>query len=93
MAKDSDYRNTVYCPVLDNVEKQKEALEKQIKTEAPRTKIIYNKVSSRHSVYYKKFAKIYNNKCAYCGAILGLLPIESFEIDHFLNRNRFMAGV
>ena len=41
MAKDSDYRNTVYCPVLDNVEKQKEALEKQIKTEAPRTKIIY----------------------------------------------------
>lgn len=31
MAKDSDYRNTVYCPVLDNVEKQKEALEKQIK--------------------------------------------------------------
>ena len=89
MAKDSDYRNTVYCPVLDNVEKQKEALEKQIKTEAPRTKIIYNKVSSRHSVYYKKFAKIYNNKCAYCGAILGLLPIESFEIDHFLNEASF----
>lgn len=57
MAKDSDYRNTVYCPVLDDVEKQKEALEKQIKAEAPRTKIIYNKVSSRDSIYYKKFAK------------------------------------
>lgn len=43
----------------------------------------------KNSVYYKKFAKIYNNKCAYCGAILGLLPIESFEIDHFLNEASF----
>lgn len=31
MARDKDYRNTIYCPVLDNVEKQKNALEKEIK--------------------------------------------------------------
>ncbi|MBR1742403.1 MAG: HNH endonuclease [Lachnospiraceae bacterium] len=36
-------------------------------------------------IYHKKFAKIYNNKCAYCGALWGLLPVESFEVDHFLN--------
>lgn len=89
MTKDSDYRNTVYCPVLDNVEEQKQALEKEIKAEFPRTKIIYNKVRNRNSVYHKKFAKIYNDKCAYCGAALGLLPVESFEIDHFLNEASF----
>jgi len=32
MARDKDYRNTIYCPVLDNVEKQKNALEKEIKS-------------------------------------------------------------
>lgn len=89
MARDKDYRNTIYCPVLDNVEKQKNALEKEIKSAFPRTKIIYNKVNTRNSVYHKKFAEIYNYKCAYCGAMWGLLPVESFEIDHFLNEASF----
>lgn len=89
MTKDNDYRNTVYCPVLTNVDKQKNALEAQIKIESPKTKIIYNKIKNRDGAYHKKFAKIYNNKCAYCGAALGLLPIESFEIDHFLNEASF----
>ena len=31
MARDNDYRNTTYCPVLDKVEEQKNALEKEIK--------------------------------------------------------------
>ena len=64
MARDNDYRNTTYCPVLDKVEEQKNALEKEIKLAFPRTKIIYNKVKERNSEYHKKFAKIYNNKCA-----------------------------
>ena len=29
MARDNDYRNTTYCPVLDKVEEQKNALEKE----------------------------------------------------------------
>ena len=41
MARDNDYRNTTYCPVLDKVEEQKNALEKEIKLAFPRTKIIY----------------------------------------------------
>ena len=89
MVKDEDYRNTEYCPILDKVEKQKEDLEKEIKLKSPRTKIFYNKVKNRESIYNKKFAKIYNNKCAYCGAMLRLLPIESFEVDHFLNESSF----
>lgn len=32
MARDNDYRNTIYCPVLDKVEEQKNALEKRNKT-------------------------------------------------------------
>lgn len=89
MTRDKDYRNTEYCPVLNNVEEQKHTLEEEIKSKSPRTKIIYNKVYSRESEYYEKFAEIYNNKCAYCGAMCGLLPVESFEVDHFLNEASF----
>lgn len=89
MTSDKDYRNTEYCPILNKVEKQKKVLEKEIKSEFPRTKIVYNKVNNRGSVYHKKFAQIYNNKCAYCGALWGLLPMESFEVDHFLNEASF----
>lgn len=89
MARDKDYRNTGYCPVLNNVEEQKQILEEEIKSAFPRTKIIYNKVRDRDGLYLKKFAKIYNGKCAYCGVMCGLLPVESFEVDHFLNEASF----
>lgn len=89
MARDKDYRNTEYCPILNKVKEQKLILEKEIKSESPKAKIVYNKVKNRDSVYHKKFAKIYNNKCAYCGALWGLLPVESFEVDHFLNEASF----
>lgn len=89
MAKEKDYRNSEYCPTLDNVEEQKQILETEIQTESPRTKIVYNKVSNRGSIYHRRFAQIYNNKCAYCGALWGLLPVESFEVDHFLNEASF----
>lgn len=89
MAKDKDYRNTAYCPVLQNVVKKKQELEDEIKLEFPRTKIFYNKIHDRTSSYHKKFAKIYNDKCAYCGAMWELLPVESFEIDHFINEDSF----
>lgn len=89
MARDKDYRNTEYCPRLDKVEEQKQILEKEIKSKFPRTKIVYNKVNNRNSEYHKKFARIYNNKCAYCGALWGLLSVECFEVDHFLNEASF----
>ena len=43
----------------------------------------------RKGKYHDKFAEIYNKKCAYCGALWELLPVESFEVDHFLNENSF----
>lgn len=89
MATDKDYRNTEYCPKLNKVEEQKQILEKEIESESPRTKIFYNKVNDRDNIYHKKFAQIYNHKCAYCGALSGLLPVESFEVDHFLNEASF----
>lgn len=89
MEKNNDYRNTAYCPVLDKVDEQKRALVKEIEKASPRTKIIYNKVRERGSIYHKKFAKIYNEKCAYCGAVLGWLPVEPFEVDHFINEDSF----
>ena len=62
MTRDKDYRNTEYCPVMDRVEEQKKTLEKEIRSEYSRTKIVYNKVSNRNSVYHKKFAQIYLSK-------------------------------
>ena len=50
MARDKDYRNTEYCPILNKVEEQKQVLEKEIKSEFPRTKIVYNKANNRDSV-------------------------------------------
>lgn len=89
MAKDSDYRNTIYCPTLTKVKEQKKSLEQEIKSVSPRTKIIYNKVNNRGSLYHRKFAKIYNCKCAYCGTLVGLMPVELFEVDHFINEASF----
>lgn len=89
MINGKDYRNTEYCPALERVGEQKEELEKKIQNECPRAKIMYNKVKDRESSYHKKFAQIYNEKCAYCGALWGLLPVESFEIDHFMNEASF----
>lgn len=89
MAGDKDYRNTEYCPAISRVEEQKQVLEKNIKEEHPRIKIMYNKVKERNSKYHERFAKIYNDKCAYCGALWGLLPTESFEVDHFINESSF----
>ncbi len=89
MAEDKDYRNTQYCPVFNNIDEKKKELEEKIKSECPRTKIIYNKVRERKGKYHDKFAEIYHRKCAYCGALWELLPVESFEVDHFINENSY----
>lgn len=89
MTGDKDYRNTEYCPVLDNVEAKKQALEEEIRRDHPQIKIIYNKVRDRADRYHGKFAKIYNDKCGYCGVKWGLLPTESYEVDHFINETSF----
>lgn len=85
-----DYRNSQYCPNLVDVKEKKDSLDALIRKESPRTKIIYNKISSREEKYNKMFAEIYNCKCGYCGCQWGLLPLESFEVDHFINEASFL---
>lgn len=44
----NDYRNTEYCPMLENVGDKKKALEEKIRSAHPRQKIMYNKVHNRN---------------------------------------------
>lgn len=85
----NDYRNTEYCPILENVADKKKELEKKIKIAHPRQKIIYNKIHSRSTSYNTEFCAIYNCKCAYCGVSMDILPATLFEVDHFVAESLF----
>jgi len=85
----ADYRNTPFGPALEGIKEKKQALEGKIRGEHPKAKVFYNFIRKRGSTYHKEFANIYCNKCAYCGAKWGVLPVESFEIDHFINEASF----
>lgn len=93
MATERDYRNSPYCPCLVDVKDKKRALEERIKTDSPKTKIMYNKISKRGEEYHPRFAEIYNKKCAYCGILWGPLPAEMFEVDHYINEDSFPQTV
>lgn len=43
----NDYRNTIYWVLKKNIVSEKDALEKKIKAEHPRTKIIYNQIKKK----------------------------------------------
>ena len=85
----NDYRNTEYCPILENVADKKKTLEKNIKIAHPRQKIMYNKVHKRNTIFNKEFCDIYNCKCAYCGVSMEILPAMLFEVDHFVAESLF----
>lgn len=86
---DTDYRNTPYCPILDNVTNKKNLLEKNIRMAHPKQKIMYNKVRERGGVFNKEFCSIYNCKCAYCGVSMDVLSNMLFEVDHFVAESLF----
>ena len=79
----SDYRNTEYCPNLSEIKSKKNALVKKIKQDHPRVVDMHNFVSDNNAVYKEQFMNAYNNKCAYCGVSINVIPIQMFEIDHF----------
>lgn len=85
----NDYRNTEYCPILENVVDKKKTLEKNIRIAHPRQKIMYNKVRKRNTTFNKEFCDIYNCKCAYCGVSMEILPAMLFEVDHFVAESLF----
>ena len=85
----NDYRNTKYCDLKNNIVSEKNSLEKKIKKEHPRVKIIYNQINKKGSEYNKKFRIIYSNKCSYCGITTDVISSELFEIDHFVCETSF----
>lgn len=85
----SDYRNTEYCPNLSEIKSKKNALVKKIKQDHPRAVDMHNFVSDNNAVYKEQFMNAYNNKCAYCGVSISVIPIQMFEIDHFIYQKNF----
>lgn len=79
-----DYRNTKYCPELDNVKENKQALETIVKKDHPRAVDMHAYISQNDEKYKLSFMKVYNCKCAYCGASIDFVPKVLFEVDHFL---------
>lgn len=79
-----DYRNTIYCPKLEDLKQKKSCVVELVKKDHPKAIDMHNYISDNDSEYKKEFIKAYNGKCAYCGASLALVPKSSFQIDHFI---------
>ena len=79
-----DYRRTKYCPELIDVLQKKKKIEDLIKAEHPHAKDMHRYISDNSQKFKLEFIKIYNGKCAYCGASADLVKKSEFEIDHFL---------
>ena len=84
MGINMDYRNTDICTSLSEVPAKKSRLDEKIRGEHKKAKIMYNCINDKQGDYFKEFAKIYNHKCAYCGASLKFTDVRLFEIDHFV---------
>lgn len=89
MGISKDYRNTDKCPILSEIDTKKNELELRIRERHKKVKILYNRINDKQGDYFKDFAKIYNFKCAYCGAALKFTDIRLFEIDHFICETAF----
>lgn len=90
----SDFRNTRYCHKLENIGQKKKALSQEIKKKRPTVNNYYNFLNRENS-YKRKFIEIYNGKCVYCGVSLKVVPLELFEIDHFIpcSKKKKDAGI
>lgn len=79
-----DYRNTKYCPNLENLQIKKDEVVKRIKKDHVKAIDMHTYISDNKYNYKKEFIKVYNGKCSYCGVSLDLISKSSFQIDHFI---------
>ena len=79
-----DYRRTKYCPIVVDIKKNKQKVVNTIKSDHRKAINMYNYISKENDCYKSLFAKAYNGKCCYCGVSIELIPLELFEIDHFV---------
>lgn len=86
---ENDYRNTVYCSKLEELDTKKKKLNEEICKGHPRIKIIYNQIKDNNSVYKPKFMEIYNYKCSYCGNSIANISSNLFEVDHYICESSF----
>lgn len=80
----NDFRNTKYCPMLENVGEKKVKVADQIKHDHKRALDMHAYICQNSEPYKVEFMRAYNGKCAYCGASIEILPKSMFEIDHFI---------
>lgn len=79
-----DYRRTKYCPKLNDLQKNKQAVVDEILKDYPRAQDMHAYISRNDKRYKSIFMRAYNGKCSYCGVSLALISKRMFEIDHFI---------
>ena len=79
-----DYRDTEYCTGYGRVLDDKKKFMDSFRAQHPHAKDIHAYVSKNDGSYKTDFIKIYNGKCAYCGASIKIIPKSMFEIDHYI---------
>lgn len=82
-----DYRCNRYCNISFVLDEKKAQFSKEFRNKHPRTSNFYRYIRPRKSIENRKFRKIYNNRCVYCGVSTQVLPISLFEVDHFLSQS------
>lgn len=85
----NDYRNTVYCSKLEELDTKKKRLNEEICKDHPKLRIIYNEVKKIDGPYKPKFMEIYNYKCSYCGNSIDNISTNLFEVDHYIYESSF----
>lgn len=81
----NDFRNTKYCPALNEISVKKEKVAGMVKNDHPKARDMHHYISKNELPYKLEFMRAYNCKCAYCGASTQVLPKRMFEIDHFFH--------
>lgn len=79
-----DYRNTKYCPLLENLQQKKNDVVTLVKKEHRKAVDMYKYISKNEERFKIAFIQAYNGKCSYCGVSLDLIPKSLFQIDHFI---------
>ena len=79
-----DYRNTEFCPQLMDIEDRKKTVVDLIKRDYPKARDMHAYISKNKEPYKRVFIRAYNGKCSYCGVSISIIPMDSFEIDHFI---------
>lgn len=81
---ENDYRNTIYCEPLNNIQYKKNTVKQLVLSEHPKAIDLHSYISDNNKKYKVEFMKAYNYKCAYCGVSIELIPKDLFEVDHYI---------